>query len=259
MKSNVTKYYLALCLVLLLLFVSITYSSHFVSETDNKVGALSEELKGQSIELDELKSDIENMISQNESLIQQYEDMIQKYENMKNGINSIIEASQVHENCVAIAMLINSPSVLADEYERTEEEQAELYENDEYFARFYGRFYVPDAKIDVALYYGNIQHACDRQDSACLFTYGLFDGEYIADHNNQEFRKLFSVKVGMQGYIQLKNGDIINMECIDIFNGHNTGRAIIDENGNSAFDADYLTYTCRNGWRNIRICLWKRF
>ena len=249
---------IALCLVLIVLFSAIAYLFHLAAETDKKIDTLSTELQSQSVELDNLISDIGNMISKNESLIRQYEDMLQKYENVQNDINSIIEATQVHENCVAMAMLINSPSILADEYDRTEEEQAKLYENDEYFARFYGRLYVPDANIDVALYYGTQQYICDRQDSANVFTYGVYDGEHIADHNNQEFRKLFNVKVGMHGYIQLANGNIINIKCIKVLNGHNTGRSITDNNGNAELDGDYLMYTCRNGWRNVRICLWDR-
>lgn len=36
-----------------------------------------------------------------------------------------------------------------------------------------------------------------------------------------------------------------------------TGDLITDENYVSVHGlADYLTYTCRNGWRNVRICLW---
>lgn len=60
----------------------------------------------------------------------------------------------------------------------------------------------------------------------------------------------------MRGYIQFADGKT-NIECVDIFYGHNTGENIIDEEGNKNFDADYLMYTCHNSQKNILICLWK--
>lgn len=175
-------------------------------------------------------------------------------------ISDLYKMNKSHANCIAMAVLMNSDSVLADTYDYTEEEQSKLYGNDKTFVDFYGRLYVPDAKIDVALYSGNSQAICDRQDSANIYSLGIVEGKTIADHNNQEFRKLFSVEVGTQGYIQLENGDIINIVCTDVFNGHNTGFDITDEDGNSVMGAsDYLMYTCRNGWRNIRICLWEKY
>lgn len=175
-------------------------------------------------------------------------------------ILDLYEMNKSHANCVAMAVLMNSDSVLTDAYNRTEEEQLKLYGDDKIFADFYGRLYIPDAKIDVALYSGNSQAICDRQDSANIYSLGMIEGKTIADHNNQEFSKLFSVNVGTRGYIQLENGDIINIECTDVFNGHNTGNDLTDDEGNSVIGAsDYLMYTCRNGWRNIRICLWEKY
>jgi sortase (surface protein transpeptidase) len=122
---------------------------------------------------------------------------------------------------------------------------------------YYGRLYVPDAGIDVALYYGAQQEICDRQDSANIFTMSVFDGIYIADHNTQEFGKLFNVTVGMRGYLQLADGEVFNIVCTDVLNGRNTGNHVVDKNGNTNLDADYLMYTCRDGRQNILICLWK--
>jgi hypothetical protein len=110
----------------------------------------------------------------------------------------------------------------------------------------------------VALYLGDDQDICDRQDSANLFFFRNSDIAYIADHNTQEFGKLFNVQVGTQGYIQIKNGEILNIKCTNILNGHNTGKYIVDEDGNIITDADYVMYTCRDGWRNIIICIWKQ-
>lgn len=175
-------------------------------------------------------------------------------------INNLYEMNTSHANCVAMAVLMNESSVLAYDYGRTEEEQMKLYGDDSRFAGLYGRLYVPDAMIDVALYKGYSQSICDRQDSANIFSLGLDVGKTIADHSNQEFRKLFSVEVGTQGYIELENGDIINIVCVNVFNGHNNGVYITDEEGNNVMDvADFMMYTCRNGWRNVRICLWERY
>lgn len=174
-------------------------------------------------------------------------------------INNLYEMNKSHANCVAMAILMNENSVLAETYERSAQEQMKLYGNDKVYVDFYGRLYVPDAKIDVALYVGYSQGICDRQDSANIFSFGTDEGKTIADHSNQEFRKLFSVKVGTEGYIELKNGEIINIVCTDIFNGHNDGVYIVDEEGNNVMDvADYMMYTCRDGWRNVIICLWDR-
>ena len=124
-------------------------------------------------------------------------------------------------------------------------------------ANYYGRLRIQEVKLDVALYFGADQSITDRKDSANVFTMSMFDGLYISDHSTQEFGKLLDVEVGMRGYLQLADGSIHNIECTDVFNGHNTGKRIEDENGNANFDANYLMYTCRKGWKNIRICLWK--
>lgn len=145
----------------------------------------------------------------------------------------------------------------ADEIAIPTEPYAEQYADDNNYPDFYGRLYVPDAGIDVALYCGSKQYITDRVDSANLFTWKEYTGRIIADHNNQEFSKLFSVEVGTAGYIWLKNGDIINIKCGEVLNGHNTVKALTDESGACVLNsADYVMYTCRDGWQNVRICLW---
>lgn len=131
------------------------------------------------------------------------------------------------------------------------------YADDENYPDFYGRLYVPDAEIDVALYCGSGQYITDRGDSANLFTWMDYTGRMIADHCNHEFAKLFSVEEGMMGYIRLKDGDIINIKCAEVLNGHNTVYALTDEAGFCVMSsADFVMYTCRDGWQNVRICLW---
>lgn len=235
-KSDKMTKKLIVILLCLVLFFGLFYS---ISKIEKRVDNLSRTIESQAKEIEELHKETENW---------------------QLAISDLYEMNKSHANCVAMAVLMNSDSVLADAYDRTEEEQAKLYGNDKSFAKFYGRLYVPDAKIDVALYSGNSQGICDRPDSANIYSLGLIEEKTIVDHNNQEFSKLFSVEVGMKGYIQLENGDIINIECTDVFNSHNTGPDITDEEGNSVMGAaDYLMYTCRNGWQNIRICLWEKY
>lgn len=226
-----------LCFVLVITSFGLLY--HSILKIELHINELSSKLESQAYEIEKLNKETEDW---------------------KIEINNLYEMNKSHANCVAMAVLMNEDSVLANAYERTEEDQIKLYGNDNIFANFYGRLYVPDAKIDVALYKGYAQAICDRQDSANIFSFGLDVGKTIADHSNQEFRKLFSVKIGTQGYIKLENGDIINIVCTDIFNGHNNGVYITDEEGNNVMDvADYMMYTCRDGWRNVHICLWEKY
>ena len=131
------------------------------------------------------------------------------------------------------------------------------YADDEDYTGFVGRLHVPDAGIDVALYRGSSQSITDRGDSANLFRWKDYSGEVIADHSNQDFSKLFYVDDGTTGYIQLADGTIINIVCVSVINGHNTGYELTDESDASVMGmADYVMYTCRDGWQNVRICLW---
>lgn len=145
----------------------------------------------------------------------------------------------------------------SDEMAVPTEPYDDKYADDEDYTNFYGRLYIPEAELDVALYCGNAQYITDRQDSANIYNLDRYNETIIADHCNQDFAKLFSVDVGMTGFIRLKDGDIINIKCVDVFDGHNTRYELTDETGECVqSDADYLMYTCRNGWYNIRIWLW---
>ena len=123
---------------------------------------------------------------------------------------------------------------------------------------YYGRLYIPDLSISVALYYGHQQYITDRKDSANIFCFEDFRGYTISDHNYQEFSKLLNVKTGMRGYIQNKYVGRIDIVCTDVFNGRNNGAYIVDENGANAMNmSDYMMYTCRNSSSNVLICLWE--
>lgn len=182
------------------------------------------------------------------------------------------EPTQVHVNCPIVIIMISSqtdpttvtdPPTLTEPTEPSQPKETrpketrpkETESNVNYL--YYGRLCIPDANIDVGLYYGADQAITDRQDSANIFTTRVFDGLYIADHKNQEFSKLPRVKVGMRGYLKLADGAVFNIICTEVLTGHNTGKRITDENGNFNFDADFLMYTCRDNSKNVLICLWK--
>lgn len=242
--------------VLVVLSILVLYFGYLTFNLQRQVDVLTEKIEN----LEQTTVQVEEFEQYKGQASAYIDELAQSFYDIQQNIYDLYEMNLSHANCVAMAMLVNEQSVLADEYDRTEEEQGELYSNDSKYCNLYGRLYVPDAKIDVALYTGNTQSICDRQDSANIFTFGLQDGDIIADHCNQEFRKLFSVEVGTQGYIRLVNGDIINIKCTEVFNGHNTGRDITDEDGNSVIGiSEYMMYTCRNGWYDVRICLWSRY
>lgn len=130
---------------------------------------------------------------------------------------------------------------------------------DIYDSIHYGILSVPEAGLRVNLYDDCCQETADRPDSAAIFSFCQYRGKIIADYCNQEFRNLFSVRVGTTGTIQLDNGNTIHIKCVKIIDGYNTESDIVDENHKSVLntDTDYLMYTCRNGWQEIRICLWE--
>ena len=213
-------------------------------------------LKQDMAELNTAVSQLSDIVTENDTTTALTADRMTA---MEQDMERLYNLSSSHENCVALSMLAGQDAVLAAQYDRTVEQQNELYSDDvaEYF---HGRLYIPDAKIDVALYHTHKQYVTDRKDSANIFIWKDYSGETIADHNNQEFAKLFSVEVGMTGYIQLASGDIVNIECVEVFDGHNVGKDITDDNGVSAMGrTDYMMYTCKDNWRNVRICLWETF
>lgn len=122
---------------------------------------------------------------------------------------------------------------------------------------YYGRLYISKYDISVGLYRGSEQYITDRDDSANIID--RFDGceILIADHSNQEFSKLFNIKVGTKGYINSRYLERIHVECVNTFNGYNIGTGIVDENGKHIIGrADYLMYTCRNDSGGVFITLW---
>lgn len=119
---------------------------------------------------------------------------------------------------------------------------------------YYGRLYADYADISIGLYRGYDTFITDRNDSANIMfrEYGVL----IGDHNTQEFKKLFDVKIGSMAYINTRYLERIHLECVGVLNGYNLGTYIADENGVMAEGrADYLMYTC-DGRGGVLITLW---
>lgn len=156
-------------------------------------------------------------------------------------INNLYETNKLYKNFIASTLQMSEKESL----------NSDLYDS------YYGRLYIPSVEINVALYNNHEQNTTDRNDSANIFSWGSYSGQNIVDHSNQEFLKLVDVELGTQGYIFLRDGSIVNIECVEIFNGHNIGNDITDEFGISAMGrTDYMMYTCRDNCQNVRICLW---
>lgn len=185
--------------------------------------------------------------------LKKYEEQLKVYEDTLSESNKKIK--DIENTITDINRKIND---LINSYKKTNRPPVRTEPKDKGVSGlYYGRLYIPSAKINVALYNSYSQYITDRKDSANIFVWDNQPKYTIADHSYQEFSKLFNVRVGMRGYIKLENNNIINIKCIDIFDGYNTGTSIVDKAGvNAANRTDYMMYTCINNARNVRICLW---
>lgn len=126
-------------------------------------------------------------------------------------------------------------------------------------AAYYGRLCIPAVDVDVALYQSSDRQAVvDMEDSACVFRMRYGRRTYlIADHYTQDFGSLIDVVVGDTAYIETDAGETIQIVCVEVLDGHNTGSGITDASKvNVVGQHDYLMYTCTGYWRNVRICQW---
>lgn len=121
-----------------------------------------------------------------------------------------------------------------------------------------GRFYVPSVGIDVALYTSNKQSVVDAEDSAALFSLSYRPNvSIIADHNIQAFASMTDIVVGDIAYIEWENEETTYLTCVEVLEGHNIGHGLTDDHGvNVVGPHPYITYTCKDYWRNIIICQW---
>lgn len=158
-----------------------------------------------------------------------------------------------------------------EETERITEDLYDAYEKvaeDESPMGNYGRFYIPDRDINVAINHYDydsssaetLQAVTDWQDSA-LFTYYLGGAPYIADHWNQGFIGIRETREGDVAFLKRTDGSIEVYECTLYDRGHNadgtlyTGEWIPTQD----IDCDLYCYTCNEGgWRDISIAFFDR-
>ena len=123
----------------------------------------------------------------------------------------------------------------------------------------FGCLYIPDAGINVAVYFAaeeNVaQRICDAVNSAAYCEYvGL---PLIADHNTQGFSKISRCVPNQTiAYLGKPNGTVEKYICKEKFNGHNTEEDITDNNYRSiapTHQNGFSAYTCLDSWRNIVI------
>ena len=206
-------------------------------------------------QIDDIKSSLDSMRNELETHKEIDVDYYAELNDIYKKINDLYEMSDTKSAEISDAQYESTKN--DSSYKNTEMSlnNDETYED--LYDSYYGRLYIPDLNINVALYYGHQQYITDRADSANIFSFGTDYGYTIADHNNQEFSKLFGVQVGMKGYIENKYTGRIDIECVDVFDGYNEGRYIVDESGVSAMNReDYMMYTCRNSFNGVFICLW---
>lgn len=228
--------------LLVLLLTSIVYVIGLISDTQNQANNIETKLEFIYQELENYKKELSN-IDYDDKISEIYDeiDSLKKANNHNADTNPSSDA-HVSDNAS------NKEDITIDYNEGIYDDMADLY---------YGRLYIPSLNLNVALYYGHYQYITDREDSANIFFFGNDDGYTIADHNYQEFSKLFNIKIGTRGYIKNKYLGEIHIECVDVFNGYNNGSFIVDENGINAMNrTDYMMYTCHYNSEQVLICLW---
>lgn len=128
-----------------------------------------------------------------------------------------------------------------------------IYEN------YFGTLSIPNVGIKVCCYKpvnNNGQEIVDRENSAMIY-HSIKDCWILADHNNQDhFNNIKKCHIGTTGQIVCQDGSVMNLTCIDVVKGHNTGKILTDENGNDMRDLypnTVLAYTCNDKWQNVTI------
>lgn len=129
-----------------------------------------------------------------------------------------------------------------------------------------GRLYIPDASLNVGLYYANLdlddnynaQTIVDNQDSAAYFIMG--NKSVIADHNYQGFNRLINLNVGAQAYIRTGDSTVINYQLNNRLIGKNTTLDLVDSVGNSiqTMNGSLIIYTCYTSNEDVIITVWNQ-
>ena len=126
----------------------------------------------------------------------------------------------------------------------------------------WGRLYIPDVGINVALYcvdYYDDQDAqwiCDAEDSAVYMT-GWGVTPFIGDHTNQGFSGIRSCVDDTKAFIR-HDGNTYVYDCTYVGGGTNDGYNIYDWNGEMIWNHgsnDLGMYTCNGNWQNVSIVL----
>ena len=121
----------------------------------------------------------------------------------------------------------------------------------------YGRFYIPDADINVSLIYIDYSNyrkaisAVNDEDSAAFLLYDT--SPVIADHNYQGFTNIKKCIIGTKAFIKQQDQTLV-YECIGIDKGINDTKYVYDSAGVSiySYSSDILTlYTCDTDWQHV--------
>ena len=131
-----------------------------------------------------------------------------------------------------------------------------------------GRLYIPDIGVSVAVFDTDRtdvsvkQAAVDAADSAAWWREAATC--FIADHdyetNGSDGFILTESAVPGQTVSYLQSGsDVSAYTCVDAGVGRNTGTQLLDRDGRSLGSrsgADFMTYTCYDGWEIIYYTVW---
>lgn len=254
-------------LIIILVLMFAACAINLFSGTQNQEDVLFNDIQSQ---VHDIKLDFESVYKElenykNEMSTINYNDDISDIYNkileLQDKINDLYEIIEQYKAAADITTETTETTEIKEECSFVDDEKSNNRNDGIYidmYDKYYGRLYIPDLNINVALYCGNQQYITDRADSANIFS---FDGDVeltIADHNNQAFSRLHRVKVGIKGYIEHRQYGRINIECVEVFNGYNNGRYIVDESGINAMNRTaYMMYTCKNDTDGVLICLWK--
>lgn len=280
MKTATSIKILLILLFICVCLMSITPIDESLNNAQNQISHSQDKISNEHDDMQSYIDDIQNQISDVKFDLQSIYDKLERYKNELSYTDYSDDIADIYDKISDLYKIIESyyeqlsddeeftksnEEFSKEESERSDEESEADYDDyndniyDDMFDIYYGRLHISDLNISVALYYGNDTNITDRTDSANIFSRVTPSNFIIADHNNQEFSKLFGVKVGTKGYIKLKNGEILNIKCVSVFNGHNTEKELTDESYNSVMGmADYTMYTCRDNWKNVLICFWDK-